>query len=169
MNITAAGRNTVLYPIPTKPEKTEKKDNTAGISQPNEPSNVKPGQMDTFTRMTGEPDSAESENRETLPTEEPAPEDVSERQDGSVAVNEGKRARQIAAAKNRDQVRQVIALLRQDMTECKAGLERGWCDESEIKKVQLLLSAAQSKLSQVPQASETDDLGLSEFDLAALL
>ena len=60
MNITAAGRNTVLYPIPTKPEKTEKKDNTAGISQPNEPSNVKPGQMDTFTRMTGEPDSAES-------------------------------------------------------------------------------------------------------------
>lgn len=95
-------------------------------------------------------------------------EEVSERQGGRVGVNQGKRARQIAAAKTRDQVQQVIALLRQDLADCKAGLENGWCDEAEIDKVEALLSSAQSKLSQVPKEAE-DELGVSEFDLAGLM
>lgn len=95
-------------------------------------------------------------------------EEVSESQGGKVAVNESKRARQIAAAKCRDEVQQVIALLHQDMADCKAGLEKGWCDETEIAKVQALLNSAQARLSQVPREAE-EELGISEFDLAGLM
>lgn len=94
--------------------------------------------------------------------------EVSESRGGKVAVNEHKRARQIAAAKCQDDVRQVIAMLQKDMSDCKAGLERGWCDEAEIAKVQALLNSAQARLSQVPREAE-DDLGISEFDLAGLM
>lgn len=93
---------------------------------------------------------------------------VSQSSGGKVAVNVGKRARQIAAAQNRSQVQQVIALLHQDMADCKAGLEKGWCDETEIDKVQALLNSAQGKLSQVPQKAE-EEPGISAFDLASLM
>ncbi len=95
-------------------------------------------------------------------------EEASEKQGGSVAVNEHKRARQIAAAKCQDDVRQVIALLKKDMADCKAGLEKGLCDEAEIAKVQALLNSAQARMSQVPREAE-DELGISEFDLAGLM
>lgn len=95
-------------------------------------------------------------------------EEVSEKQGGKVGVNQMKRARQIAAAKCQDDVRQVIALLQKDMSDCKAGLEKGWCDEAEIAKVQALLNSAQARLSQVPKVAE-DDVGVSEFDLAGLM
>lgn len=94
--------------------------------------------------------------------------EVSESKGGKVAVNQGKRARQIAAAKSRDQVQQVIALLQKDMADCKAGLENGLCDEAEIAKVQALLQSAQARLSQVPQQAE-EELGISEFELAGLM
>ncbi len=109
--------------------------------------------------------------REKAAQAEPAEEEddeVSESRGGKVAVNEHKRARQIAAAKCQDDVRQVIAMLQKDMSDCKAGLERGWCDEAEIAKVQALLNSAQARLSQVPREAE-DDLGISEFDLAGLM
>lgn len=94
--------------------------------------------------------------------------EVSESRGGNVAVNQMKRARQIAAAKCQDDVRQVIALLHKDMSDCKAGLEKGWCDEAEISKVQALLNSAQARLSQVPQKAE-EEPGISEFDLAGLM
>lgn len=108
--------------------------------------------------------------REKAAQAEPVEEDdeVSESRGGKVAVNEHKRARQIAAAKCQDDVRQVIAMLQKDMSDCKAGLEKGWCDEAEIAKVQALLNSAQARLSQVPREAE-DDLGISEFDLAGLM
>ncbi len=108
--------------------------------------------------------------REKAAQAEPAEEEdeVSESHGGKVAVNEHKRARQIAAAKCQDDVRQVIAMLQKDMSDCKAGLEKGWCDEAEIAKVQALLNSAQARLSQVPREAE-DDLGISEFDLAGLM
>lgn len=106
--------------------------------------------------------------KQESPASEDGGEEVSESHGGKVAVNEGKRARQIAAAKSRDQVRQVIALLQKDMSDCKAGLEKGWCDEAEIAKVQALLNSAQARLSQVPQEAE-EELGISAFDLASLL
>ncbi len=96
---------------------------------------------------------------------------ASEKQGGKVAVNEGKRARQIAAAKTQDQVRQVIALLKKDLSDCKAGLEKGWCDESEIAKVEALMNKAEARLSQVPEKSNEEDSqgGLDEFAMASLM
>lgn len=95
-------------------------------------------------------------------------EEASESQGDKVAVNERKRARQIAAAKCQKDVQRVIALLRKDMADCKAGLERGWCDEAEIVKVQALLNSAQARMSQVPEEAE-EQMGTSEFDLAGLM
>lgn len=92
-----------------------------------------------------------------------------EERSGKVSVNEGKRARQIAAAKNRAQVQQVLALLQNDLAECKAGLEKGWCDESEIAKVEALLSKANARLSQVSQKTDDDQEGIDAFDLASLM
>jgi len=54
------------------------------------------------------------------------------------------------------------------MADCKAGLEKGLCDEAEIAKVQALLQSAQARLSQVPQQAE-EELGISEFELAGLM
>lgn len=53
---------------------------------------------------------------------------------GSVGVNVGKTARKIAAAKTTSQLRAVIAEIKGDMQEVKAGIEKGWCDESEMEK-----------------------------------
>ena len=111
---------------------------------------------------------AAEQEKAAEPAAEENEEEVSESQGGSVAVNEHKRARQIAAAKCQDDVRQLIALLQKDMADCKAGLEKGWCDEAEIAKVQALLNSAQARLSQVPRETEYE-LGISEFDLAGLM
>ena len=96
-------------------------------------------------------------------------EQVSERAGGRIGVNAGKRARQIAAAQNRAQVQQVLALLQNDLAECKAGLEKGWCDESEIAKVEALLSKANARLSQVPQKTDNEQEGIDAFALASLM
>lgn len=93
----------------------------------------------------------------------------SEKQGGKVAVNEGKRLRQIAAAKSRGQIQQVLALLQKDLSDCKAGLEKGWCDESEIAKVEALISRARERMSQVPQESQENQGGLDEFAMASLM
>lgn len=96
-------------------------------------------------------------------------EEVSERSGCRVGVNAGKRARQIVAAQNRAQVQQVLALLQNDLAECKAGLEKGWCDESEIAKVEALLSKANARLSQVPQKTDDNQGGIDAFALASLM
>lgn len=93
----------------------------------------------------------------------------SEKQSGKVAVNEGKRIRQIAAAQSRGQVQQVLALLQQDLSDCKAGLEKGWCDESEIAKVEALISRAKARMSEVPQESAENQGGLDAFAMASLM
>lgn len=93
----------------------------------------------------------------------------SEKQGGKVGVNEGKRMRQIMAAKSRGQVQQVLALLQKDLSDCKAGLEKGWCDESEIAKVEALISRAKERMSQVPQESQENQGGLDEFAMASLM
>ena len=97
--------------------------------------------------------------------------DTSEKQGGKVGVNEGKRMRQIAAAKSRGQVQQVLALLQKDLADCKAGLEKGWCDEAEIAKVEALISRAEARKSQVPQENsrENGQGGLDEFAMASLM
>ncbi len=96
-------------------------------------------------------------------------EETSEKRSGKVAVNVGKRARQIAAAKSREQIQQVLALLREDLADCRAGLSKGWCDESEIAKVEALMNQAKARMSQLPQKSDDSQAGIDAFDLASLM
>ncbi len=103
---------------------------------------------------------------------DPAPKDdeeLSEQRGGKVSVNEGKRARQIAAAQSREQIQQVMALLQKDMADCKAGLEKGWCNEAEIAKVEALISQAKARMSQVPEKADDPLGGLDAFELASLM
>ncbi len=117
-----------------------------------------------------DPENTEKQDGRSISEKQDDPE-VSEEQGGKVAVNVGKRMRQIAAAKTRGQVQQVLALLQKDLSDCKAGLEKGWCDESEVAKVEALISKAEARMSQVPQKSgqEKEQGGLDEFAMASLM
>lgn len=115
------------------------------------------------------PEEVSETSEEVSETPEEAPE-ISEKEGGKVAVNVGKRMRQIAAAADRNQLQQVMNLLKEDMADCKAGLEKGWCDESEIAKVESLIARAKEKMSQVPQTSDNENTGgLDAFAIASLM
>ena len=94
---------------------------------------------------------AETEGTETSSEEE------SETVSGSVGVNVGKTARKIAAAKTTSQLRAVIAEIKGDMQEVKAGIEKGWCDESEMEKVNSLMAQAQNRMGQVEDREATPE------------
>ena len=94
---------------------------------------------------------AETEDTETSSEEE------SETISGKVGVNVGKTARKIAAAKTTSQLRAVIAEIKGDMQEVKAGIEKGWCDESEMEKVNSLMAQAQNRMGQVEDREATPD------------
>lgn len=68
---------------------------------------------------------------------------------GRVGFNEAKRARQLAAAQTRAEVRAVLELLREDLDECKAGLEKNMCDEAEVRKVEAMIERAQERMSEL--------------------
>ncbi len=74
---------------------------------------------------------------------------------GSVGVNVGKTARKIVAAKTKDQLRMVIAEIKNDAQEVKAGIEKGWCDETEMDKVEMLMSMAQNRMGEVEDREAT--------------
>lgn len=121
-------------------------------------------------RLAARQDQSAQKTRETTAGQETEEaEELSERQGGKVGVNESKRARQLAAAQNRSQVQQVLALLEGDLSDCKAGLEKGWCDEAEIAKVEALISRAKARMSQVPQKSGGDQGGIDAFTMASLM
>ena len=94
---------------------------------------------------------AETEDTETSSEEE------SETISGKVGVNVGKTARKIAAAKTTRQLRAVIAEIKGDMQEVKAGIEKGWCDESEMEKVNSLMAQAQNRMGQVEDREATPE------------
>ncbi|MDO5381576.1 MAG: DUF6033 family protein [Eubacteriales bacterium] len=76
---------------------------------------------------------------------------------GSVGVNVGKTARKIAAAKTTSQLQAVIAEIKGDMQELKAGIEKGLCDESEMEKVNSLMAQAQNRMGQVEDREATPE------------
>lgn len=125
------------------------------------------GQEKEIQELTAEQEKEAQELAESG-TEENEEEGISEESGGKAAVNEGKRMRQIMAAKSRGQLQQVLALLQKDLSDCKAGLEKGWCDESEIAKVEALMNRAKSRMSEVPQEAEQEG-GLDEFAMASLM
>ena len=92
----------------------------------------------------------------------------SETVSGKVGVNVGKTARKIAAAKTTSQLRAVIAEIKNDMQEVKAGIEKGWCDESEMEKVNSLMAQAQNRMGQVEDREATPEEE-NMFALASLM
>jgi hypothetical protein len=87
----------------------------------------------------------------------------------TVTFNAEKRARQLAAAKNADEVRIVLALLDEDLSDCEAGVKTGGCDEEEVAKVKRMIAKAKEKLSQVPDKPKDDDEIFDAFDIAMLM
>lgn len=93
-----------------------------------------------------------------------------EKRSGKVAVNEGKRARQIASAKTPAQVQVVISLLKQDVADCENGLSNGMCDENEVKKAKALLQKAMDRLSEVSgNEQEQEDESQGSFLINMLM
>ena len=105
-----------------------------------------------------------TEAEETMSDSEKESETVST----SVGVNVGKTARKIAAAKTREQLRMVISEIRNDMQVVKDGMERGYCDESEMAKVEMLMSMAQNRMGQVEDREATPEEE-NMFALASLM
>lgn len=104
---------------------------------------VKWQEEDVKPEETAQPEEAEDTEKE------------SETIGGSVGVNVGKTARKIAAAKTKDQLRMVIAEIKSDAQEVKAGIEKGWCDETEMDKVEMLMSMAQNRMGEVEDREAT--------------
>ena len=101
-------------------------------------------------------------------TAESSSEEESENISGKVGVNVAKTARKIAAAKTKEQLRAVIAEIKGDMQEVQAGIEKGWCDESEMDKVHSLMSMAQNRMGQVEDREATPQEE-AMFALASLI
>ena len=108
------------------------------------------------------------EETEKVEAQEEDSETESESIGGKVGVNVGKTARKIEAAKTKTQLRAVIAEISGDMQEVKAGMEKGWCDESEMEKVNQLMAMAQNKMGQVEDREATPEEE-NMFALASLM
>lgn len=90
------------------------------------------------------------------------------KQSGKISVNAAKRARQIASAKTDEQLRAVLALLRNDLQQCQAGLKSGMCDQTEVDKVKALIVQANQRLAQVKDREATPEEEAA-FHLASLM
>ena len=89
---------------------------------------------------------------------------------GAVAFNEGKRARQLAAAKTPENVQMVMSILQTDLADCQAGLESGMCDENEVNKVKAMIAKAQQKLGEVSASGDKEnDADENAFAMSMLM
>lgn len=91
---------------------------------------------------------------------------------GWVSVNEGKRSRQIAAAKNPQQVQAVLALLNQDLIQVENGVRNGMSDENEVNKVKALIQKAMKRMGEVNASQnngEEDTEGFDAFSINMLI
>lgn len=77
-----------------------------------------------------------------------------EKVNGKVAFNEGKRARQLAAATSKNQVRAILNLLQTDLEQCKDGVKNQMCDEEEVEKVEKMIERAEKRLNEVDDTEE---------------
>lgn len=92
----------------------------------------------------------------------------------TVTFNAMKRARQLAAAKNPEQVQSVIDLLKEDLSDCQAGVKSGACDIEEVNKVKRMLQRAKERMAQLSQRDDQNEndnytLGLDAFDISSLM
>ena len=86
----------------------------------------------------------------------------------TVGFNEGKRSRQLAAAKNLSDMNSLMQLLLEDLDEIQDGLEHGYCDENELKKVKKMIERAQKKLAEIRSQSSQSIEKNSDFSISVL-
>ncbi len=86
-----------------------------------------------------------------------------EKSNGKVGFNESKRARQLAAAQTKDEIRALLELLQNDLEECRDGLAKNMCDESEVKKVEAMIERARKRMNEVGESDPTPNF--SPIDL----
>ena len=85
-----------------------------------------------------------------------------------VSFNEGKRARQLAAAKTVESVQVVMGLLQKDLADCQAGLLSGACDENEVAKVKAMIAKAQQKMAELQGEGSDREMEKQEDTLFSL-
>ncbi len=127
---------------------------------------------DIMTRKADGKEAAKEtkEDQLVLSSEAPEAEPDNEKRSGKVAVNEGKRARQIASAKTPAQIQIVISLLKKDVSDCESGLSNDMCDENEVKKAKALLQKAMERLSEVSgKEQEQEEESQSSFLINMLM
>ena len=127
---------------------------------------------DIMTRKADGKEAAKEtkEDQLVLSSEAPEAETDNEKRSGKVAVNEGKRARQIASAKTPAQIQIVINLLKKDVSDCESGLSNDMCDENEVKKAKALLQKAMERLSEVSgKEQEQEEESQSSFLINMLM
>jgi len=73
----------------------------------------------------------------------------------TVAINEEKSRRQIAAAATKGDMKRVLALLRQDLQQVEDGLKRNMCDAEEVKKAKALIEQAEQQMGKLPDRAPT--------------
>lgn len=88
---------------------------------------------------------------------------------GSVGFNEGKRARQLAAAKTVKNVQIVMNILQTDLRDCQAGLENGMCDENEVNKVKAMIEKAKQRLAEVSGNEDSSYTDENAFSMSMLM
>ncbi len=81
----------------------------------------------------------------------------------TVTFNESKRAAQLAAVKTVDDLQKLMALLKDDLDECKSGLQNNMCDEEEVKKVERMIERAQSRMNEL-NSNKSDEKNFSSVD-----
>ena len=86
----------------------------------------------------------------------------------TVGFNEGKRSRQLAAAKNLSDMNSLMQLLLEDLDEIQDGLEHGYCDENELKKVKKMIERAKKKLAEVQNQPNQSAEKNSDFSISVL-
>lgn len=95
--------------------------------------------------------------------------ETSESHGTKVGFNEGKRARQLAAAKTTENVQVVMLLLQKDLADCEAGLQQGACDENEVNKVKAMIAKAQQRLGEVSSEGESNEADENAFAMSMLM
>ena len=97
-----------------------------------------------------------------------ASEEESETISGRIGVNVGKTSRKIAAAMTKTQLRAVMSEIAGDMKEVQGGIEKGLCDETELDKVNLLMTMAENRMGQVEDRKPTPEEE-TIFSMASLM
>lgn len=88
---------------------------------------------------------------------------------GSVAINSGKLARRLAAAKTKAQVQAVIAAIQSDLSECKAGEAQNMTiDTASVQAAKNILNQAKQQLGKVDDRDATPEEKMA-FSVAGLM